>query len=762
MRTRSSLFALVFSLVALTGAVAHAQAPLLTGLGGTVGFGEGSLAPNDDGSSAFIDLSAAFPAGLRFYGSLYTGLYANNNGNVSFGAPLGSFTPSAFPLAMTQPAMIAPWWGDIDTRNRTGVGDANLLYWDISPGQFVATWYDTGYYSQHNDRRVSVQLIITDASAFGIAGAFDVELRYNRCEWTTGDASGGTGGFGGTPAGAGFDAADGVNFRELTGSRTAAVVALCTTSNVGTTGVYRFQVRPSGVTVCGNNVREMGEACDDGNVVNGDGCNARCDVELPPGSPCGEDIACRSGFCADGVCCNARCGSQCEACNVAGSVGTCSAVTGAPRGARPACLAGGTTCGGSCNGTLRTACVLPGSGMSCDDGSACSVSDVCNGAGGCAGVGLTCDDGLACTVGSCNPVAGTCVHTLVPGNCIIDGACVAAGTVNPAAQCEVCDPLVSTSAWSPRTGSCDDGNGCTTGDTCAAGACNPGVLTTCPDDGIACTASACVPATGACETTVTTGCLIGGACIASGTLDPASTCRECDPTKNTLDWSSLATGTRCSEPSCTGGVLTLAGECDGLGTCVDPAMQPCVDGRCADAEMCMGPCASDAECPADRHCEASVCVDDVDDGSPCDRLEMCISGLCTDGVCCGTACDGTCESCDVAGSEGTCTPHAEGTDPDDECVDPLACDGASDCQMPMIDGGVDAGGADAGAADAGAADAGMVEFDGGDADAGEPEGSLTGGSCGCAVPGADRRGSAGGLALLGLGLALVIARRRAR
>ena len=176
--------------------------------------------------------------------------------------------------------------------------------------------------------------MITDASASGVAGSFDVEFRYNRCEWTTGDLSGSV------AAQAGFDAGDGVNYLTLPGSRTAAVVNLCTTSNVGETGVWRFQVRPSGVTTCGNGAREVGEDCDDGNVVGGDGCSARCVTEggsTSPG-PCTRDADCSSGYCTDGVCCDRRCGGQCEACNEIGRTGLCTAVTGAPRGGRTACL----------------------------------------------------------------------------------------------------------------------------------------------------------------------------------------------------------------------------------------------------------------------------------------------------------------------------------------------------------------------------------------------------------------------------------------
>ncbi|WP_245591992.1 choice-of-anchor A family protein [Cystobacter fuscus] len=71
----------------------------------------------------------------------------------------------------------------------------------------------------------------------------------------------------------------------------------------------------------------------------------------PTGSTCSSATNCLSGSCVDGVCCNTSCTEQCMACNVPGSVGTCSPVTGAPVGDRPACAAGDSVCGGSCDGT---------------------------------------------------------------------------------------------------------------------------------------------------------------------------------------------------------------------------------------------------------------------------------------------------------------------------------------------------------------------------------------------------------------------------
>jgi uncharacterized protein (TIGR03382 family) len=87
------------------------------------------------------------------------------------------------------------------------------------------------------------------------------------------------------------------------------------------------------------------------------------------------------------VCCNTACDGQCEACNVAGSAGTCTAVTGAPRGDRPACGSDGSECGGVCNGTERATCTYPSAAvqcgtLGCSEGVA-TLSATCNGAGTC-------------------------------------------------------------------------------------------------------------------------------------------------------------------------------------------------------------------------------------------------------------------------------------------------------------------------------------------------------------------------------------------
>ena len=62
----------------------------------------------------------------------------------------------------------------------------------------------------------------------------------------------------------------------------------------------------------------------------------------------------------------------------------------------------------------------------------------------------------------------------------------------------------------------------------------------------------------------------------------------------------------------------------------------------------------------------------------CASSEGCPTGFCVDGVCCDSACVGTCRSCSIPGSAGTCTLFSTGTDPDSECGGYL-CTGSGGC-----------------------------------------------------------------------------------
>jgi len=57
----------------------------------------------------------------------------------------------------------------------------------------------------------------------------------------------------------------------------------------------------------------------------------------------------------------------------------------------------------------------------------------------------------------------------------------------------------------------------------------------------------------------------------------------------------------------------------------------------------------------------------VANGTACSSSGECLSGNCIDGYCCNTTCTGTCQACNVAGSEGACTNIPADTDPGNEC-----------------------------------------------------------------------------------------------
>jgi hypothetical protein len=64
------------------------------------------------------------------------------------------------------------------------------------------------------------------------------------------------------------------------------------------------------------------------------------------------------------------------------------------------------------------------------------------------------------------------------------------------------------------------------------------------------------------------------------------------------------------------------------------------------------------------------------DGTGCGADGDCTGGHCVDQVCCESACAGACQACSAAktgGADGVCGAVADGTDPDADCNDGLAC-----------------------------------------------------------------------------------------
>jgi gliding motility-associated-like protein len=160
---------------------------------------------NDDSSSPPINLPFLF----CFYGQVMNTVYINNNGNISFGAPYGTFSSAAFPS--NQYSMIAPFWTDIDTRGMA----SGVVYYKVTPTALIVRWQTVGYYSMHTDKLNDFQLIITTGNDPILPPGSNCAFCYGDMQWTTGDASGGVNGFGGTPATVGCNLGDGVNYIQI-------------------------------------------------------------------------------------------------------------------------------------------------------------------------------------------------------------------------------------------------------------------------------------------------------------------------------------------------------------------------------------------------------------------------------------------------------------------------------------------------------------------------------------------------------------------
>ncbi|GEM_PF-380356 len=81
-------------------------------------------------------------------------------------------------------------------------------------------------------------------------------------------------------------------------------------------------------------------------------------------------------------------------------------------------------------------------GAGCDDGDLCTVKDVCNKTGACAGAKKSCDDSNKCTLDACEPGSGQCVSK----------------------------PIIGCGGFCKVGVDCDDGNACTD-DACVSGKC---------------------------------------------------------------------------------------------------------------------------------------------------------------------------------------------------------------------------------------------------------------------------------------------------
>lgn len=171
--------------------------------------GYSSANPLDDGSFGPINLGWTF----TFYGQTYNSVYVNVNGNVTFGDLHSAYSARGFPSSSV-PAMIAPFWGDVDLRG-AGSG-ANKMYIKEEEGKISIQWVGVGYYNQKTNVTNSFQLVLSDGNDDEIGIGKNTMFLYDDMNWCVGDASGGTNGFGSNVyATVGAQAAGGTEFYQI-------------------------------------------------------------------------------------------------------------------------------------------------------------------------------------------------------------------------------------------------------------------------------------------------------------------------------------------------------------------------------------------------------------------------------------------------------------------------------------------------------------------------------------------------------------------
>jgi hypothetical protein len=265
-----------------------------------------------------------------------------------------------------------------------------------------------------------------------------------------------------------------------------------------------------------------------------------------------------------------------------------------------------------------------------------SETDVDCGGGTCP----ACGNGLQCLLASdcasANCSGGVCVALLANGSaCAFDGECTSTRCVDGVCCDSACSSLCQACTAAKK------GSG-------ADGACGNISISTDPDS--ECSASS-----------VST-------CGSNGSCDGAGSCAF------------YPGGTVCASGSCSAGIQTGDGLCDGLGTCTPGSMAPCSPYVC-DVTTCKTFCSEDGDCSIGNYCSGGNCVPKLTNGNVCVTASACQSGNCVDGFCCDTACSGLCAACSAmkkgAGSNGTCGNISAFTDPDSECLS--TCNGSGAC-----------------------------------------------------------------------------------
>ena len=292
--------------------------------------------------------------------------------------------------------------------------------------------------------------------------------------------------------------------------------------------------------------------------------------------------------------------------------------------------------------------------VTCNDGNACTQSDICNGSGSRVGAPVICDDnlfcngtetcnplvgcqngtaptlsdGIACTYDQCDEALDKVVHssnnaacqngTYCDGEevCDLSSGCIAGTPINAddgiACTTDYCDEAAKTIRNTPNNAPCQDGAWCNGYEVCKPGiGCQAGPPPT-ADDGIDCTDPVCDEATDSFTQVVNNSkCNDGNVCT-----DDVCTIAGCQFSYNTsscTDGNVCTSGDTCSFGSCIGTPNTVA--CNDNNPCTQD--DQCSGGSCTGTDTGLCSCTTDAQCQQN-----------YGNNNACDGYLTCVAGLC--------------------------------------------------------------------------------------------------------------------------------------